>query len=191
MDKSALRRELRQRRRALSSSQQKIAARALALRLASLPALQHAQRIALYWPVDGEIDARRLASLPRFSHHHFYLPLMQSFPTSILRFARWHPQQAMHRNRFNIPEPRGRKTLSAQQMDVILLPLTGFDDRGNRIGMGGGFYDRTLAFKRRAGSRGKPVLIGVAHRCQQVPALATAEWDIGLNIVVTDQKTFR
>lgn len=194
-DRAIFRRELRQRRRTLSRSQQKIAARQLALRLSTLPCLKNAKRIALYWPVDGEIDARLLASLSRFTHHDFYLPLLQAFPASTLRFARWHPQQVMQRNRFNIPEPRGRKTLNAKAMDAILLPLTGFDAQGNRLGMGGGFYDRTLAFKRAAGNRGrgsgKPVLIGVAHACQQVPSLPAAGWDVGLNLVVTDRKIFR
>lgn len=192
-DRAIFRRELRQKRRALSPSQQKIAARGLARQLATLPTLQHSQRIALYWPVDGEIDPRTLARLPQFSRHDFYLPVLQAFPANTLRFAHWSCSCKQQRNRFGIPEPRGRKALSAKSMDVILLPLTGFDTQGNRLGMGGGFYDRTLAFKRRCGhkSAGKPLLIGVAHACQQVTSLPTEDWDVGLPLVVTDRKIFR
>ncbi len=192
-DRTLFRRELRQKRRALSTSQQKIAARHLAQQLAALPALQQAQRIALYWPVDGEIDPRALARLPHFSRHDFYLPVLRAFPASTLRFARWPRTRPQYRNRFGIPEPRGRRAVAAQKMDVILLPLTGFDAQGNRLGMGGGFYDRTLAFKRRCGHKhsGKPLLIGLAHACQQVEKLPTENWDVSLQLIATDKQIFR
>lgn len=186
-DRATLRRQLRAARRALSSAQQAAAARRLADRLAALPALRGARRIALYWPMDGEIDPRPLrARLPRAT---FYLPVLQPFPAGTLRFARWGRGQRLARNRFGIPEPRGRRTVSARQLDVVLMPLTGFDTAGNRLGMGGGFYDRTLAFHRH-GSR-RPLLAGVAHECQQVPALPVADWDIRPHRLVTDRRSLR
>lgn len=75
-------------------------------------------------------------------------------------------------------------------MDIILLPLTGFDARGNRLGMGGGFYDRTLAFRQRAGQR-RPLLVGIAHACQEVPLIPSASWDIPLDRIVTDRQASR
>lgn len=189
-DRPSLRRELRKRRRSLSQHQQKEAARSLARRLATLPLLQKSRRIALYWPVDGEIDPRHLKQLRHFSRHELFLPMLQAFPASTLKFSRWHAGKALAKNRFGIPEPRGRARLSAHAMDAILLPLTGFDAEGNRLGMGGGFYDRTLSFKRHA-KHHRPFLVGVAHACQQVEALPVAEWDIGLDMIVTDKKIFR
>lgn len=189
-NRTLLRRTLRAQRRALSVCAQKKSARQLVQKLRTLTALKSAQRIALYWPLDGEIDARRLRLQAALARHEFYLPLLRNFPRETLAFARWHPGNALHRNRFNIPEPRGRAIFSAQQMDVILLPLTGFDANLNRLGMGGGFYDKTLAFKHRSGAR-KPVLIGVAHACQQVEVLPAADWDVALDMVVTDQHIFR
>lgn len=188
--RKSLRRELRARRRALSASQQKIAARELARRLASLPFLQKAKRIALYWPMDGEIDPRALRQLKHFSRHEFHLPVLQNFPGNTLRFARWQPSGKMQPNRFGIPEPRHSRPLPARRMDAILMPLTGFDAQGNRLGMGGGFYDRTLAFRQRRGQC-RPTLIGIAHACQQVGELAAAAWDIPLDWVVTDRHRFR
>ena len=70
------------------------------------------------------------------------------------------------------------------------MPLVGFDAAGNRLGMGGGFYDRTLAFMQRV-PRPSPVLIGVAHQCQQEAQLPAAAWDIPLQLIVTDKKTIR
>lgn len=187
-DRAALRRELRARRRALSAAEQRQAARALARRLARLPALRRARRVALYWPMDGEIDPRRLARAAGFGRHAFYLPVLRAFPALTLGFARWHPGQRLQRNRFGIPEPRGRALLAAQRLDALLLPLTGFDAAGNRLGMGGGFYDRTLAC-RRHGAAG-PLLVGVAHACQQLEHLAAAAWDVPLAVVVTDRHVF-
>lgn len=186
-----LRRELRARRRALTASQQKIAARRLAQELAKLPALKKSRRIALYWPMDGEIDPRGLQRLPLFSHHAFYWPVLQRFPAGTLRFARHGKSSSrLQKNRFGIPEPRRQRPRPALAMDIILLPLTGFDARGNRLGMGGGFYDRTLAFRQRAGQR-RPLLVGIAHACQEVPLIPSASWDIPLDRIVTDRQASR
>ncbi|MFZ5561474.1 MAG: 5-formyltetrahydrofolate cyclo-ligase [Pseudomonadota bacterium] len=188
-DRATLRRQLRAARRALSASQQKLATRRLALNLARLPEIRRARRIALYWPMDGEIDPRPLLERLGSARHRFYLPLLTAFPTLTLRFAHWRPGMVLHRNRFGIPEPAGRRWLMAARMDVVLLPLTGFDARGNRLGMGGGFYDRTLAFMRQG--RKAPLLVGVAHACQQVARLPAAAWDVPLARIVTDRRRFR
>lgn len=185
-DRPSLRRALRAARRALSARQQKIAAKQLLRRLAARPELKSARHIALYWPMDGEIDPRGLAALPG---RHFYLPVLQAFPALTLRFARWRPGMPLHRNRFGIPEPAGRDTVPARRLDAVLLPLTGFDARGNRLGMGGGFYDRTLAFRLRGGQR--PWLVGVAHACQQLPALPAAAWDVPLQLLATERQVLR
>lgn len=186
LDRTGLRKQLRAARRALSRTAQRRAAQDLARRLLALPALCRARRIALYWPMDGEIDPRLLRRAPRLRRTIFYLPCLQSWPESTLRFARWSRDGRLARNRFGIPEPRDRATVAAHLLDVILMPLTGFDARGNRLGMGGGFYDRTLAFAR-AGAR-RPLLVGVAHDCQEVPALPAADWDVPLHQVVTDRR---
>lgn len=139
--------------------------------------------------MDGEIDPLTLAHSRHFiKRHRFYLPVLQRFPADTLRFAPWHPGLRMLRNRFGIPEPRGRALRMARHMDALLLPLTGFDAQGNRLGMGGGFYDRTLAGQR---PRHRPLLIGVAHACQEVAALPAQPWDVPLALVVTDRHTFR
>lgn len=187
----ALRRELRARRRALSASQQKIAARHLAQHLSRLPALRKSRRIALYWPMDGEIDPRGLQGMDDFSGHEFYLPVLQRFPAGTLRFARSRKHgPRLQKNRFGIPEPRGRRALPAAAMDVILLPLTGFDAKGNRLGMGGGFYDRTLAVQHWRGHQ-RPLLIGVAHACQEMEQLPLQSWDVPLHWVVSDRRALK
>lgn len=189
-DKTALRRELRQRRRALTVFAQRRAARALAQQLAALPALRQARHLALYWPNDGEIDPRLLRDQPALRHCHFYLPVLRAFPTGTLVFAHWPRGARLARNRFGIPEPRGGVTKTADALDVMLLPLTGFDADGRRLGMGGGFYDRTLAFLLRL-PRPRPLLVGVAHACQQVPQLPAEAWDVPVSAIVTDGEVIR
>ncbi|HBP2722431.1 TPA: 5-formyltetrahydrofolate cyclo-ligase, partial [Pseudomonas aeruginosa] len=92
------------------------------------------------------------------------------------------------RNRFRISEPladAGRQR-KAWALDLVLLPLVGFDEQGGRLGMGGGFYDRSLAYLARRKNGHKPTLIGLAHECQKVDRLALASWDIPLAGTVTD-----
>lgn len=187
-ERARLRRELRARRRQLSPRQQQSAARHLAQALSRLPQLRRARRIALYWPVDGEIDARLLRQQRGLQQRQLYLPVLQVFPPDTLRFRHWRDDR-LARNRFGIPEPRRGRALPAQAMDVILLPLTGFDRRGNRLGMGGGFYDRSLAFHRHGQPR--PRLVGVAHHCQELAALPAAPWDIPLHMIVTDRACYQ
>lgn len=186
LDRVNLRKQLRAARRALSCAAQRRAASELARRLAALPVLRSARRIALYWPMDGEIDPRLLCRAPRLRNAVFYLPRLRPWPVSTLRFTRWRRGGRLARNRFGIPEPRDRAAVAARDLDVIVMPLTGFDTHGNRLGMGGGFYDRTLAFARAGGRR--PLLVGVAHDCQEVPALPAAAWDVPLHRVVTDRR---
>ncbi len=141
--------------------------------------------------MDGEIDPRGLQGLDHFSGHEFYLPVLQRFPANTLRFAYSTKQSSrLQKNRFGIPEPRGRRPLPASAMDVILLPLTGFDAEGNRLGMGGGFYDRTLAAQHWRGQR-RPLLIGVAHACQEVEQLPLQGWDVPLHWVVSDRRALK
>jgi 5-formyltetrahydrofolate cyclo-ligase len=91
-------------------------------------------------------------------------------------------------NRFGILEPdhRAGHKMPPHLLDIVLLPLVGFDRHGGRLGMGGGFYDTTFAFHQ--GKKTKPWLLGLAHSCQEVDELELAAWDIPLYGVVTDKE---
>ena len=190
-----LRQTLRRQRRALSPMEQHQASLALCQRLRQLPEVQRARRVALYLPNDGEIDPRPLIPWLTQRGVCIYLPVLKPLSDNRLWFVHYHPGTPMRRNRFGIPEPHTRhgahraRRLAAWALDLILLPLVGFDDLGQRMGMGGGFYDRSLAFTQRPGPR--PSLIGLAHDCQRVERLPAAPWDVPLDAIASDRRVIR
>ena len=192
LSRPALRRQLRQARRSLSPQQQKRAARDLYRRLAQHPLFRRCRHIALYLPNDGEIDPRPLLREAQRRGKATYLPVLKRWPRTKMSFQRVHPHESMTRNRFRIAEPqylpaRQRKVWT---LDLILLPLVGFDECGGRLGMGGGFYDRSLAYRQLRKNWHKPTLLGLAHECQKVDRLALASWDVRLGAVVTDRRWY-
>ncbi|MDI5919347.1 5-formyltetrahydrofolate cyclo-ligase [Halomonas sp. LR5S13] len=190
-----LRRELRLRRRELSAEARRDAAERLCRHLRKLPEIQRARRLALYLPNDGEIDPTPLIPWLERRGTRVHLPVLKPLSRNQLWFVHYHSGTPMVANRFGIPEPEARhgahraRRTPAWALDVILLPLVGFDDRGQRMGMGGGFYDRSLAFTRRPGPR--PRLIGLAHDCQRVERLPAAPWDVPLDAIVSDARVIR
>ncbi|MHB0774975.1 5-formyltetrahydrofolate cyclo-ligase [Halomonas sp. WWR20] len=195
MARGELRRELRRRRRALTPSQRRQASLALCRQLRQLPEMRRAQRVALYLPNDGEIDPTPLISWLHKRRASVYLPVLRPFTQNQLWFVAYRDTTPMVRNRFGIYEPDRRhgahraRRLPPWALDLVLLPLVGFDDAGNRMGMGGGFYDRTFAFSRLR--RPHPRLIGLAHDCQHVDTLPVASWDVPLDAVVSDSRIIR
>ena len=137
-DKADLRRKLRARRKTLSTEAQRLAARSLAVNLVSTRLFRVSRRIACYLPNDGEIDTRHVIEHIRRLRKILLLPVLSPLARDRLWFAEAKPETKLVANRFGIPEPAvpARVLVRAQQLDLILMPLVGFDDRGNRLGMG-------------------------------------------------------
>ncbi len=182
--KIQLRTTLRQRRKTLSACAQHTAAHALLLAIDNLPAWTKAQRIAVYLAADGEIDTGPLTTKARGLGKQLFLPIINDDLS--LSFALWHADDSLSNNRYNIPEPSAATPRCAvAELDIIFLPLVGWDLHGGRLGMGGGFYDRTLA-----GTSG-PLLVGLAHDNQQVEEVPQDGWDIRLDFIATDTAVYR
>jgi 5-formyltetrahydrofolate cyclo-ligase len=184
--KPTLRQLMREQRRLLNPLQQRRAAVALSAKLHKLPLFQRAQRIAAYLPNDGEIDTLPLLRRAHRQHKHIYLPVLRD---GSLLFVRYRPGiTRLQTNQFGIPEPQplAGEIIAVTGLDLALLPLVAFDRQGHRLGMGGGFYDKTFACKQRR-RRSRPLLIGLAHHMQQVAAIETEPWDVPLAGVVTDR----
>jgi 5-formyltetrahydrofolate cyclo-ligase len=187
--RSTLRRELRALRRALSVNQQRRHAAAVARLLARQPFFHRARRVGGYWANDGEIDPAPLLRIARDRHKRVFLPVLRSRPDRRLWFIEIRKDSRLIPNRFGIPEPqlRKRRIRPPWALDLLLIPLVGFDPTFNRLGMGGGFYDRTLAYLRTRRRWRRPRLVGLAHACQRVGALKTSPWDVPLDGVVTEE----
>ncbi|MGO2512160.1 5-formyltetrahydrofolate cyclo-ligase [Marinomonas polaris] len=183
--RQTLRRQLRQTRRSLSEDEQLNASTALLSNLKeqlnSLDSLKvdSAQHIALYLSNDGEISPHLLCEFFWLQNIETYLPVVQG---KQLTFARYTAETIWQKNIFGIKEPVTTEYLSGNKLDIVLLPLVGFDSKGGRLGMGGGFYDRTFADKR---ADEKPLLIGLAHDCQEVKNLPVEGWDVPLQAIIT------
>jgi len=192
LSRAQLRRHLRGMRRALSPLAQHQAARGLYKQLIHSPVFRRAKHIALYLPNDGEIDPRLLLRAAQKRGKATYLPVLSPWPRSKMVFQRVRAGERLHKNRFGIDEPRRclKQQRKAWTLDLILMPLVGFDRHGARLGMGGGFYDRSLAYRQLRKNWHKPTLLGLAHGCQQVERLVVASWDVPLQGTVTDKTWF-
>jgi 5-formyltetrahydrofolate cyclo-ligase len=191
-DKSDLRQNLRARRRALSADEQHQAARRLAVNLTGTRLFLTSRRVACYLPNDGEIDSAPVIEHIRRLRKILYLPVLSRLSHDRLWFAEAGPKTKLAPNRFGIPEPvvKSRDLVRAQELDLILMPLVGFDDKGNRLGMGGGFYDRSLEFLCHRNHWHKPHLLGIAYDFQRINGLAADPWDVPLQGVITDQAVY-
>ena len=183
-----IRQQIRQRRRALTPEQQTQFALQAADRMMAYPPVLLAQTVAVFLSFDGELDTRPLIDQLWRAGKRVYLPVLHPFSPGNLLFLHYHPSSDLVVNRLKIREPKldVRDVLPLSQLDVLVTPLVAFDAAGQRLGMGGGFYDRTLQNWRR--HRLQPV--GYAHDCQQVDALPTEQWDIPLPAVITPSKTW-
>jgi len=155
--------------------------------------LRGAKRVALYVAADGEPDVWTLLERMPARGRRWYLPVLRGHAPGRLWFVRHRPGEPLRPNRFGIPEPvrRRRHIQPVHALDLVLVPLVGFDARCNRLGMGAGFYDRSLAPLRRRRHWHRPLLVGIAHDCQRVEQLQPQPWDVPLDAVVTENGTYQ
>ncbi|WP_295042006.1 5-formyltetrahydrofolate cyclo-ligase [uncultured Paracoccus sp.] len=134
-----------------------------------------------YWPMRGEADP-----LPAMAAHDgpVCLPVVPGRAVPLV-FRRWAGEPL-------VPGPFGTSHPPDSQPDlrpdVLIVPLAGFDMRGNRIGYGGGYYDRTLQLLRESGPA---IAIGLAFAVQELPDIPADRFDQPLDLIVTDRDTFR
>jgi 5-formyltetrahydrofolate cyclo-ligase len=181
-----LRRDMRRRRQALSPAEQRAASHGFAGKLSSSLTFRRARHIGLYLAADGELDPLPALLRADNAKRTLYLPVLPKHADAVLHFVRWTPGEPLVANRYGIGEPaiQGRHLTPLWRLDLLLLPLVAFDVEGNRLGMGGGFYDRALSALQRQPKR--PHLTGVAHHFQKTGILPLAPWDQPLDEIITD-----
>jgi 5-formyltetrahydrofolate cyclo-ligase len=187
----ALRARLNAQRRALTPEQRTRASLLVARNADRALHLQPHWRVALYAALPRELDAAPLITLAVNRGCRVYLPRIDRRHTSRgMRFAEMQGT-GWRNNRLGIAEPTGGDTLGARWLDLVFLPLVGFDRAGVRLGAGGGFYDRAFAFRNLRSSWHAPRLIGLAYGFQEVDSIGAAAHDVLMDAVVTETGMIR
>ncbi len=188
MNNNTIRKTIREQRRQLSHEQRLQASISISEAIVHSSLFMRAKHIAFYLSNDGEIDISPVFQTAWQRGKLCYLPVLNPYGKK-LSFALYTPESVMRNNRYGIPEPvvNKRALLSPQQLNLVLTPLVAFDSNGNRIGMGGGYYDRSFAFLRRQQNYKQPRLCGTGFSFQQVDHIQQQKWDVPLLGVYTDE----
>lgn len=181
-----IRRSTRQRRRTLTAEQRHEAALAACNTLASSKLLRPGSRVGIYLSVRGELDTAPIIALARERGCRLYVPVIDRPRSGDMMFAAL-DESLLQDNRVGIPEPqRPHALVAGRLLDLVFVPIVAFGPRGERLGTGGGYYDRAFAYLRRRVSWLKPRLVGLAYDWQRVDELISHHWDVPLTAVVTD-----
>lgn len=180
--KQNLRFELKQRRQSVTPAQRDRAAEQIAK--SALALVSNSKRIGLYYALPNEAPTQPLAQALWKIGKHVYLPRIHN--DRHLHFFLWEQDTVLESGKLGIPTPTSNTTeVSAGNLDLIFIPLLGFDQSGHRLGMGGGYYDTTLS------RIAQPIKIGVAFDCQEVEHIPVEEHDIRLDLVITESRVLR
>lgn len=191
LSRSALRKNICTQRRSVSKAFVEFASEKIMEKILDLPEIQNAHHIAGYFANNGEVDPLPISEKLLAQQKSYYLPTLDPNQTNHLVFVYYRPGDALILNRYKIPEPYvlEHNICPPQSLDIVLMPLVAFDKQGGRLGMGGGYYDRTFAFTKQSVVH-KPLLIGLAYEFQCVDQLDCEEWDVPLDRVVTEEGVY-
>jgi 5-formyltetrahydrofolate cyclo-ligase len=155
--------------------------------LEQLPEYFTDAHVAGYWAFHHELPLNLVIPPLAARGQQFLLPVVTA--DKHLVFAPWQAGDAVQPNRYGIPEPVTPATwLAPGQVELVLVPLLGFDRRGHRLGFGGGYYDRAFEYLRDLERPSKPLLVGIGYAFQELPAITPAAWDIDLDFVATERE---
>lgn len=187
-ERQHLRQRLREQRAALPAAQRIAAAQGLLQQLRQLPELTVDERIGGYFAVNGELSLHLVVAQCWRQGKTFHLPVAGA--ARQLRFAPYTNASPLQPNRFGIPEPDvpADALVAPDALELVLVPLLGFDRRGHRLGYGGGFYDTSFAFLGQQQRPATPLLVGVGYSFQEVDTLAPETWDVKLDLIATERE---
>ena len=184
--KTKLRQHFRQLRQQLNPQQQQKAAVEFSNQIVS-SALLEKKTFACYLAQDNELDMMPLIEKLWEHNKTVTVPVItHGYDHNILAFRIYAPDTALVSNQYHILEPLDSKIIELADIDVVFIPLVAFDKYGVRLGMGGGFYDRTLAGIKHNNAESQPLLMGVGHACQESDKLPVDSWDVKMHGVMTD-----
>ena len=171
-------------RRSLTYEEREFASEVICAAAISSTFFQRAKYVACYLPTDVEVNCWRLIKRAWLMKKRVFVPALQK--NSRLRFVEFHANSETRANKYGLEEPIGERALDPRRLDIVFTPLVAFDLQFNRIGMGGGYYDRTFSFLNKRQFLFKPKLVGMAFDCQRVEHIDASAWDIPLFQVITE-----
>jgi len=174
-------------RRSLPNAEHALRSARAAAFIKRMAAFKTGARVAIYLPFDHETQPSALISAARCRGVRLYVPVVSDLRHRRLKF---HPLTGRtRRGTFGIRVPtRHGKPVEPRWFDLIVVPLVGIDVGGRRLGMGGGFYDRALRFRRTRRCWMGPRLVGLAFDCQCVTDIHADPWDVRLDCLVTESR---
>ncbi len=186
------RKRIRKQRQQLDAIYQKHAAVNASRQCMQLPRFRSAKHIALYLAVNGELSAMPLLERAHAMGKHCYLPVLHPVGHNRLWFARWQPGDPLRPNKFNIMEPVWNKDslIEAWALNLVVVPLVAFDRRRGRLGMGGGYYDRTFSWRAHRRHWQGPLLVGYGYELQKVTYLPQQPWDVSMDVIATENELY-
>jgi len=185
-----LRQSIRKKRQALTPSESSTCAERLAQHVCNSRFVSKSRHIAAYLAADGEIDPLPLMQCLWALGKIVCLPVLVPFSKQKLWFARYEAGDQLVYNRYGIAEPLRRRLVNPRALDLVLTPLVAFDQAGHRIGMGGGYYDRSFAFLADRRHWRKPHMLGLAFEFQKQNAIQPNAWDIPLTAIATEARLY-
>jgi 5-formyltetrahydrofolate cyclo-ligase len=183
-ERSAQRSALRRLRADLTPQRRATAARTITSYIGRTRWLHAGRPIALYVSVGSEVDTGPVLEAARLRRCRVYLPRITDYRAHRMQFVLRSSATTVS-NRHGIPEPVGREHIAPRALSVIFMPVLGFDARGTRLGSGAGYYDRMFSFRRHLQWH-RPLLVGIAYRCQELTYIQPLHHDVPLDAVVTE-----
>ncbi len=190
--RAQIRQRIRQQRRCFSQAQRLVATEAICAHVAGSTLFRNSATLAGFVANENEPDLSAVMHQSWATGKAWHLPIIGLPFLNHLWFGRYDQGDRLKANRFGIAEPEVALARATPPwgLDLVLMPLVAFDLQGNRLGMGKGYYDRTLSYLRHRHHWRKPRLIGVAYEFQRVDALPLQRWDVPLDGVVTENSLY-
>lgn len=189
LNKVSIRKSLREKRRAITQPERQLAAHLAAQRFIAQPFFKNSQNIGCYIANQEEFDCLPIIQALWQAQKNCYIPRLSKSQEKIIEFAHYQENTPLLPNCYYILEPQGTHIIAPEELDLVILPLIGFDLHGNRLGMGAGYYDRTFAFLLKKTQK-KPIMIGLGYTHQKIDTIPHDPWDISLNYMLTETELF-
>lgn len=165
------------------------AASMAANRLVNTPLFKKSRHVACYFAQENEFDCAPIIQEVWRTKKKCYLPILSKRKHGSLEFCLYQKDTPLILNRYHIAEPDAVSLFPPDQLDLVIMPLVGFDLEGHRLGMGGGYYDRTFYFLRKNDSP-RPFMLGLAYEVQYYSTILTEEWDVAMDGMLTEKKLY-